>query len=307
MNYKITITNPGSHIFNPLIKLRGNEYATREDACEAIYAAMYDVIDSAAGCEMVDKPDDLNTRGSNYYVAKIKCYAAGDEARMGGAFVWCGDNDRNWERQSDTTDGGLSMTYDEAVALVDDLESCLHIMEHGEFGRPDYYIIDDRTHDWLCASYDSGKYDFPDEEMSDDDLAAWTNRRDEDYVRDHAISNDDDRQLADDDANNKWHSWYIGKCREYIYREGGATEDGVSAAVEEVGGEKTNNLINLINAHPELHAELINGLVEVWVRTEEPITEPVEDFIRRIAGDEIFQHATVISRDNEQNRMSFEI
>lgn len=235
MNYKITITNPGNHISNPLLKLAHCEYATREEACEAIYAALYDVIDSEAGCEMVDRPSDLNSRGSNYYVAKINCYAVGNEASWGGVFVWCGD-DRwpSWERQSDTTDGGLAMTYDEAGALVRKLESAQYVMGHGEFGRPDYYIVDDRTHDWLCAPYDCGKYDFPDDEMSDDEIVAWTNRRDEEYVRDHAIRDDDDRQIADDEANNRWHKWYISKCHDYILREGYAAEDGVSATVEEV-------------------------------------------------------------------------
>lgn len=44
-------------ICNPLRSLNGREFAARGEAVEAIYSAMYDVIDGESGCEMVECPD----------------------------------------------------------------------------------------------------------------------------------------------------------------------------------------------------------------------------------------------------------
>ena len=77
MNTKNIIKAWGSTqgLCNPLRNLNGEEFATRDEAVEAIYTAMYDIIDSENGCEMIERPN-MNDLNDEEYLEAVEKYVA---------------------------------------------------------------------------------------------------------------------------------------------------------------------------------------------------------------------------------------
>lgn len=56
-NYIIKSSGSTQGLTNPLRTLNGLKFESRAEAVESIYSAMYEIIDSDSGCEMVERPD----------------------------------------------------------------------------------------------------------------------------------------------------------------------------------------------------------------------------------------------------------
>ena len=57
--FKINVRNNDNHICNPLNRFANSEcvYDSWKEACEDIYSALFDIINSELGCEMIDRAE----------------------------------------------------------------------------------------------------------------------------------------------------------------------------------------------------------------------------------------------------------